>query len=93
MRKVTASTYVEEFEINTVLNSFLMLKLKLNLSHYTPWRSLGERMYSSYSFSVSAVDGSSQSYAQAALSPRGKDPTYPLDRRLGGPQSWSGHRG
>jgi hypothetical protein len=23
----------------------------------------------------------------------GKDPWYPLDKRLGGPQSWSGHRG
>jgi hypothetical protein len=22
-----------------------------------------------------------------------KDPRYPLDRRLGGPQSWSGHGG
>jgi hypothetical protein len=85
MRKVTASTYAEAFEITTALNSFLMLKLKL--SYYTPWRSLGERMYSSYSFPVSAVDESSQSYAQAALSPRGKDPRYPLDRRLGGPQS------
>jgi hypothetical protein len=25
--------------------------------------------------------------------PRGKDPRYPLYRRLGGPQSRSGHRG
>jgi hypothetical protein len=25
--------------------------------------------------------------------PPGKDPQYPLDRNLGGPQSWSGHRG
>jgi hypothetical protein len=24
---------------------------------------------------------------------QGKDPLYPLDRRLGGPQRWSGHRG
>jgi hypothetical protein len=28
----------------------------------------------------------------AALYPRGKDPRYPLYRRLGGPQSRSGHR-
>jgi hypothetical protein len=26
-------------------------------SRYTPWRRLGERMYSSYSFSTSALDG------------------------------------
>jgi len=24
---------------------------------------------------------------------QGKSPWYPLDRRLGGPQSWSGHSG
>jgi hypothetical protein len=27
------------------------------------------------------------------LYPEGKSPLYPLDRRLGGPQSWSGHSG
>jgi len=31
-------------------------------------------------------------YAQAAL-PQGKRPWYPLDRRLDGPQSQSGHGG
>jgi hypothetical protein len=36
---------------------------------------------------------SSQRHALAALYPQGKDPQYPLDRRLGGPQSRSGHRG
>jgi hypothetical protein len=35
---------------------------------------------------------SGQRHATAALYPRGKDPQYPLYRRLGGPQSWSGHR-
>jgi hypothetical protein len=42
---------------------------------------------------TSALDGvSGQSHAPAALYPRWKDPRYPLDRRLGGPQSRSGHR-
>jgi hypothetical protein len=27
------------------------------------------------------------------FTPKGKDPWNPLDRRLGGPQSWSGHSG
>jgi hypothetical protein len=36
---------------------------------------------------------SGQRHAPAALYPRGKDPRYPLYRRLGGPQSRSGHRG
>jgi hypothetical protein len=33
---------------------------------------------------------SGQRHAPEALYPRGKDPWYPLYRRLGGPQSWSG---
>jgi hypothetical protein len=36
---------------------------------------------------------SGQHRAPTTLYPRGKDPRYPLDRRLGGPQSWSRHRG
>jgi hypothetical protein len=36
---------------------------------------------------------SGQRHAPAALYPWGKDPRYPLYRRLGGPQSRSGHRG
>jgi hypothetical protein len=69
------------------------LKKKVKLSRYTPW---GERMYSSYSFLTSALDGgewsASASRPGRALPP-GKEPRYPLDRRLGGPQSRSGRRG
>jgi hypothetical protein len=36
---------------------------------------------------------SGQRHAPAALYFRGKNPRYPLDRRLGGPQSRSGRRG
>jgi hypothetical protein len=36
---------------------------------------------------------SGQRHAPAAIYPRVKDPRYPLDRRLGGPQSRSGRRG
>jgi hypothetical protein len=35
---------------------------------------------------------SGQLHIQAPLCHRKKDPRYPLDRRLGGPQSRSGHR-
>jgi len=54
----------------------------------------GEKRYSSYSFLTSALDGGEWSASRPgrALTP-GKDPQYPLDRRLGGPQSQSGHRG
>jgi hypothetical protein len=53
-----------------------------------------ERMYSSYSFLTSTLDGGEWSASRPGRAlPRGKDPRYPLDRRLGGPQSRSGHRG
>jgi hypothetical protein len=47
-----------------------------------------------YSFLTSALDGvRAQRHAPAALNPRAKNSQYPLDRRLGGLQSRSGHRG
>jgi hypothetical protein len=50
-------------------------------------------MYSSYSFLTSSLDGVSvELHASAALYPRRKDLRYPLYRRLGGPQSRSGHK-
>jgi hypothetical protein len=54
----------------------------------------GERRYISYSFLTTALDGGECSASRPghALS-RGKDPRYPLYRRLGGPQTRSGHRG
>jgi hypothetical protein len=59
---------------------------------HTTWD--GERRYSSYSFLTLTLDGvSGQLQALDELLPLGKDPWYPLDRRLGGPQSWLGHRG
>jgi hypothetical protein len=36
---------------------------------------------------------SDQLHAPAALYPQGKSPWYPLSKRLGGPQSQSGHGG
>jgi hypothetical protein len=38
------------------------------------------------------MEASGQLHALAALPP-GKEPQYPLDRRLGGLQSWSGRGG
>jgi hypothetical protein len=61
-------------------------------SLYTLWWRLGEMRYSSYSFLTSALDGGEWSASRSGRSlPRGKDPQYPLYRRLGGPQSRSGH--
>jgi hypothetical protein len=76
------------------LRNYFILPVKVNQSRYTPCRRLGERRYSSYSFTSSALDGvSGQSHASATLYPRGRGPCYPLYSMLGGPQSRSGHRG
>jgi hypothetical protein len=72
---------------------WILLRMDIKKSHYTPWRHRGMRRYSSYSF-TSALDGvSGQHHAPATFYPQGKAPWYPLDRRLGRPQCWSGHRG
>jgi hypothetical protein len=51
------------------------------------------RRYSSYSFLTLALDGDQMSASRPGRAlPLGKDHQYPLDRRLGRPQSWFGHR-
>jgi hypothetical protein len=63
-------------------------------SRYTPCGAWGERRYSSYSFLTSALDRGEWSASRPGRAlPQRKDPRYPLYRRLGGPQSRSGHRG
>jgi hypothetical protein len=65
----------------------------LKRSHNTPMEAQGGRMHSSYSFMALALDEGEWSVSHPGhASPRGKDPRYPLDRRLGGTQSRSGHR-
>jgi hypothetical protein len=60
------------------------LKKKVKQSRYTPWRRLGERRYSSYSFSTSAPDGvSGQRHAPAALLPPGKGPLVSIGQEAG----------
>jgi hypothetical protein len=54
----------------------------------------GESEYSFYSFLTSVLDAGEWSASRPGLVyPRGKNARCPLYRRLGGPQSWSGHRG
>jgi hypothetical protein len=58
------------------------------------WRRRGERRYSSYSLMTSALDRGKWSGRRPGRAlPPGKGPRYPLYRRLGMPQSRSGHRG
>jgi hypothetical protein len=54
---------------------------------------LGKWRYSSTHSLVSALNGGEWSASRSAALPQGRSPWYPLDRRLGGPQSRSGHGG
>jgi hypothetical protein len=61
-------------------NQTYMLKIKLELSHYTPQRRLGERRYSSYSFS--ALNGSEWSASRPGRAlALGKGPPVLIYRR------------
>jgi hypothetical protein len=74
-----------------ICNSTGVKQSCLTTCHEGAW---GERKYSSYSFLTSALDGGEWSASRPSRAlPRGKDPWYPLNRRLGGPQSQSGRRG
>jgi hypothetical protein len=71
----------------------ILIHEKVKQSRYTPLRRLGERRYSSYSFTTSAEVGWVVSVTPGRTLPPGNVPRYPLYRRLGGPQSRSGHWG
>jgi hypothetical protein len=58
-----------------------------------PWRHMGEWRYNSTILDLSTGWRWLVSFTPRALYSRGKSPLYPLYRRLGGPQSRSGHCG
>jgi hypothetical protein len=59
-------------------------KVKVKQSLYTPWRRLGERMYSSYSFTTSALDGGEWSASRPGRAlPPGKGPPVPIVQEAG----------
>jgi hypothetical protein len=74
--------YVQHMYVSKAVPSHAMEALgrrgDIAPTHSRPWHQMG-------------VSG--QHHVPAALYPLGKDPRYPLYRRLGGPKSRSGHRG
>jgi hypothetical protein len=92
---VSAATQKTPWKIQLWNYCTLAILLKAKGVHNTHMVAQGgEKVwYGSYSFTISTLDGvNGQGHAPAALNTRGKDPRYPLDRKLGVPQSWSGHR-
>jgi hypothetical protein len=72
------------------LPAFLIFMSEAKLSHYSQWRrKREEELDPAHSWSRHKMGVSGQRHAPAALYARGKDPRYPLNRKLGEPQSWS----
>jgi hypothetical protein len=59
----------------------------------TPLTCMGERRYSSTLLDLGTTRRQVVSFTSLPLYPWGSNPQYPLHRRLGGPQSQSGHCG
>jgi hypothetical protein len=74
--------------------NFNSIMIILMLSHYHHANDKVERKFRvTHSWPRHYMGMSGQRHVPAALYPQGKDPRYPLYRRLVGPQSRSGHRG
>jgi hypothetical protein len=99
-RKMTRVLYTGPSNHNYLFSLVLFMTTVQDYARYKksspatrPGGVWGERRYSSYSFLTSALDWGEWSASRPGRAlPRGKDPRYPLYRRLGGPQSRSGHR-
>jgi hypothetical protein len=65
-------------------NVFNKVEEKVKWSRYTPWRHMGERRYSSYSFLISALDGGQLSSSRPGRAlPPGKRPPVPIVQEAG----------
>jgi hypothetical protein len=58
------------------LNLSSIIKKNVKLSRYTPRRRLGERIYSSYSFPASALEGGESSVTKREYNPLRADPVH-----------------
>jgi hypothetical protein len=71
-----------------------MSVIKIEPSRYAMQMPRGRGSLSPTHFFTSALNRvSGEICPPAVLFTRGKDPQYPLDKKVDGPQRWSGHRG
>jgi hypothetical protein len=81
---IAITLYTDVFVYKTERCSKTVFLKKVKQSRYTPWRRMGERRYSSYSFSTSALDGvSGQRHAPAALLSPEKEPPIHIVQEVG----------
>jgi hypothetical protein len=63
---------------------YITWRMDKKQSRYTPWRRFGERKYSSYSFTTSALNGGKWSESRPGLAlPPGKGPPVPIVQEAG----------
>jgi hypothetical protein len=68
-----------QFMTTRLYTLYLARRVKQKQSRYTPWRRLGERKNSSYSFTTSALDGGEWSASRPVHAlPPGKGPPVPI---------------
>jgi hypothetical protein len=71
-----------------------IIKLSLCLIKHHAMKMYEEMKVYLFAFLTSALDGGVWKASHPShFTPGGKSPWYPLDRRLGGLQNWSGHGG
>jgi hypothetical protein len=76
--------YLDGFKLLHYMNTIMNLCFRKKQFPYMPRRRLGERNYSSYSITTSALDGvSGQRHAPAAFYPPGKDSLVPTVQEAG----------
>jgi hypothetical protein len=68
------------------------LKVKVNLSLYTPWLRSGVKLWL-YLFLIPSLDRGKRSALHRGLNPRGKHPRYAVHKRPAAPQSRAGRFG
>jgi hypothetical protein len=99
-RYVRCSNFIMDFQCFDVKFKSCMCILsysylcKVKQCRYTPWRLLGERRYSSHSFTTSALDGGEWSVLRLGHTlPPGKGPLLPIGQESGwAPELVCAHR-
>jgi hypothetical protein len=77
------SFYLQSINFSEYLSLFQVVR-KVKLSRYTPWRRMGERRYSSYSYLTSALDGGEWSaWRPGRALPLRKGPPLPIVQEAG----------
>jgi hypothetical protein len=83
----------KQLKFADVLCTKWVKKVKVKSFLSTPWRHIARVEVQFHYVLTFTLDRSEWSTSHPSHFTHGKEPWYPLNRRLGGPQNWSGHFG